>query len=238
MDERPNPFTARDIPAFPSGLSGEIWREIVGTERDQDSCGRFAYVAEKLIAEDRFRERTLEVMREIRGRCFEKDGGHYYRFDRRDEIDPGRLASVRQHLDGVGEFTVASMRELVPRPSWMSRGQWTRAFRRFVDVMIGDDDREPLVRRAALVSMFGSVPVPHLPQFELPARCLFPGGLVHKTLMGDLAHLLAVVAAIAASNYQDAFYRAADYAIEAAKTPPLVVASVDGGFHLIHVCAD
>ena len=223
--------------SFGSG-DREIWRDIVGTERDREPGGRFAYVAEKLIAEDRLRDRTLQAMREIRGRCFERDGEHYYRVERRAELDPRRLAEVRQHVDGVGAFTVASMKELVPQPSWMSADAWRAAFSRYVDVMTRKDDRMPTLRRAHLGTMFDLVPNRHLREFELPARGVLTGHLVHKPLMGDLAELLALVAAYGAMNWQERFDRAADYLMEAARTPPLIVAKEDGGFHLIHVCLD
>lgn len=238
-DPTPRPTNPREIPIYARTGGREIWREIAGTERDQDPCGRFIYVAEKLIKEKRFLERTLLVMGEIRNRCYERDGNHYYRFARREELDPELFVSrFRGDLDGVGEIKVASMRELVPRPSWMDAGKWKRAFRRFVDVMTADDDREPTLRRDPFGNMFGAVPVPHLEEFFLPARGVLTGHLVHKALMGDLAELLALVAATAASNYQDAFYRTANFVMEAAKAPPIVVARDGGGFHLIHVCAD
>ena len=50
---------ARELPQFASGQGNEVWREIAGTSHDEDPCGRFTYCADKLIAEDRFRERTI-----------------------------------------------------------------------------------------------------------------------------------------------------------------------------------
>ncbi|GEM_PF-3100230 len=216
----------------------EIWRDIAGTERDKDPCGRFAYVAEKLIKEERFRERALLVMREIRSRCYERDGEHGYRFARRAEIDAAAyVGRFRGDLDGVDTIRVVSMRELVPQPSWMSESQWKRAFRRYVEVMTGEDD--PVrVRRDPFARMFGDAPHGTLRQFTMPARGVLMGHLVHEPLMGDLAELLALVGATAASNHQDAFYRMANYVMEAAKAPPIVVAKDGGGFHLIHICAD
>lgn len=223
--------------SFGSG-DQEIWRDIVGTARDEDPCGRFAYVAERLIAEDRFRERTLQLMREIRGRCFMKDGAHLYRFDARPEVDTKRLAAARQDLDGVGAYTVASFDELVPRQRWMTDAQRRLAVRRYVDVATGQDDCLMPRHRSSPVTLFGAVPTPKLREFELPARGVLTGHLCHEPLMGDLAHLLALVAAIGAANYQDAFYRAAGYLEVALRTPPIVAMNDEGGFHLIHICAD
>jgi len=225
---------ARELPQFAGGQGNEVWREIARTSHDQDPCGRFIYCADKLIAEDRFRERTLEVMRAIRERCYAKDGVAGYRIDGLDRLDEAAFVEARKNLDGVGAFDVARLHELVPRHGWMSREQWNRAFRRYVETMTLED-RATNAFRAPLVGMFGGVPTPDLAQFELPARGVLTGDLVHKPLMGDLAHLLALVAAIAAANYQDAFYRAAAYVEFAAKMPPLVVAREDGGLHLIHV---
>src|SRR5687768_246345 len=103
--EDPRPTNPREIPIFARD-GGSLWRDIVGTERDKEPCGRFIYVAEKLIAEERMRERTLKVMREIRDRCSERDGVHAYRFDRSDEIDPRAMIEVSKQVDGVGTFTV------------------------------------------------------------------------------------------------------------------------------------
>jgi len=225
---------ARELPPFSGTEGNEVWREIARTSHDQDPCGRFTYCADKLIAEDRFRERTLEVMRAIRERCYEKGGKAGYRVDRLDQFDEARFIEVRKGLDGVGAFTVVLLSDLVPLHPWMGRGQWKLAFRRYVESLTLED-RSTNAFRAPLVSMFGSVPTPALSQFELPARGVLTGSLVHEPLMGDLAHLLALLAAIGAANYQDAFYRAADYVELAAKTPPIIVARADGGLHLIHV---
>ncbi|HJV33087.1 MAG TPA: hypothetical protein VJ694_03605 [Patescibacteria group bacterium] len=223
---------------FDDGRPHLLWHEVVGTERDRDPCGRFAYVAEKLIAEVRMRERTLQAMREIRNRCFERDGKHYYRVERRSEIDPRRLAEAHQQVDGVGTLALASMKELVPQPPWMSADAWKAAFSRYVDVMTRKDDRAPIPRRDELGRLFDLVPNRHFEEFIMPARGVLTGHLVHEPLMGDLAELLALVGAYGAMNWQERFDRAADYLMEAARTPPLIVAKEDGGFHLIHVCLD
>jgi hypothetical protein len=148
------------------------------------------------------------------------------------------MAEAHQLVDGVGTLALASMEELVPRPSWMSMDAWKAAFSRYVDVMTRQDDRMPTARRDHLGRMFDLVPGRYLEEFEMPARGVLTGHLVHKPLMGDLAELLALVAAYGAMNWQERFDRAADYALEAARTPPLIVAKEDGGFHLIHTCLD
>lgn len=228
---------ARVDTPVPGGHGGEIWHEIVGTSHDDGPCARFTYVADKLIAEDRFRERTISVMQAMRERCYESDGVHRYRVDPFGEAAARRLIAVRHVLDGVGAYEVATPKRLVPQPAWMSHAQWDRAFRDYVAAMTNKDD-PARGRRDPLSGMFGGVPTPALRHFELPARGVLTGHLVHEPLMGDLAHLLALLAAIAAANYQDAFYRAAEYVGEAIKTPPIVARNEDGGFHLIHLCRD
>ena len=217
----------------------DIWREIVGTERDQDPCGRYVHVAERLIDDEHMRKRALSVMTEVRTRCYERDGLHAYRFVRRTEIDQARfVAGIQHHLDGVGVIAVASMRELVPQPSWMGDAAWKAAFSRYVDVMTRRDDRDPSRPRDRLGYLFDFVPRKALAQFSMPARGVLTGNLVHAPLMDDLAELLALVGAYAAMNYQERFGRAAAYLMEAAKAPPLIAAREEGGFHLIHVCLD
>lgn len=238
-DPTPRPTNPREIPIFARSGGSEIWREIVGTERDEDPCGRFSYVAEKLIKEEPFRERLLAVMREIRGRCVEKDGNHYYRFERRAELDPTTFCrEVADSLDGhAGAIELVRMTDLVPLHPWMTRRQWSLAFRRFVDAMTGQDDAlSPEDRRTPLAWLFGNPPnQAFIDEFAMPARCVLAGHLVHKSLMGDLAELLAIAAGYAAANYQEGFRHAANYLMLAAKVPPMIVAKPNG-FDLIHIC--
>lgn len=212
-----------------------VWHDILGSSRDDEPTGRFVYVAEKLIAEP-LRARVLMAMREISTRCIaiaEKPG---YRMARREELPRDYLDRVRAHLPGLsGTISLATRRELVPRQPWMTDGHWDSAYFQYWTVAKGSHDLT--IRPESNAVLFGTVPHAIAGQFELPARCVLTGHLVHKPLMGDLTEFLAIAAGAAAHGDHDVTERAVGYLLDAAKTPPLVVRQKDKT-HLVLICAD
>lgn len=236
-DPTPRPTNPREIPIYARLGGGEIWRDVVGTDRDDEPGGRFIYVAERLIADARMRERVIVAMHAVRERHFEKRENHYYRFESRAELDAETLVErVRATVRNADTIAVATMTDLVPKPAWMAPDQWTSVFRSYVEAMTGQDGRNPHRQRAPLASLFGFAPMAQFKEFEQPARSVLTGNLVHKVLMGDLAELLALAGAYAAAGLPEEAERSAAFVMEAAKAPPMIVATDDGGFHLIHVC--
>lgn len=227
---------ARQLAAFHSGDSHLIWSEILGTKRDQDPCGRFCHVAERLIPDKPLRDRVLMAMREIRSRCLEQGGKHHYRSARRDELPSDYLKRARVPLTGLdGEIDLASPAELVPRRAWMTDDQWRHAFFQYWSVMQGR--WFPLIPYLSRASLFGGRQNPFIEQFSLPARGVMTGHLVHGPMMADLSEFLTVAGAAAACGDREVATRVADYLLYAAKTPPLLVRQIDRT-SLVLICAD
>lgn len=213
----------------------EIWREIERTPHNTQPWSLFAYVTDKLVRTERFHERTLALMHDVCGRVLTEDGAPRYRIDAAATVDLTRMAEVRKHLDGVGAFRVATAKQVVPSEPGMSEADWATAFA--ARARTASRARDALPRHRSLLSMFGGL-APDLRHFMHPARLLFRGALIHEPMMGDLAELVALVAALGAANEQDAFYRAWEYVTEAVKTPPIIVPNDDGRFDFTHVCAE
>lgn len=223
----------------PAGSPHEVWRELVGIDlaRHQTPGGSFAYVAERLIEEGRLREAALRAMREVLARCREKDGELDYVAFPRAELDAEAFErAVRENAPGfTGRFMLATRAEIMLRNPWMSDVQYDRAFLRYSEVMTGADGTRPFPR-VPLATLFG---VPHLDairEFEMPARGVLTGHLVHRERMGELAEFLAVAAGLCAVGH-DLAERACAFVTWASKAPPLVVHN-ETGPHLVFICAD
>jgi hypothetical protein len=227
---------ARQRVAWLAGDSHLIWSEILGTALDEDPCGRFSHVAERLIPDKLLRDRVLLAMREIRSRCLEREGRHSYCLARRDELPSDYLKRARSRLTGLdGEIDLASTAELVPRQSWMTDSQWGHAFYQYWVVMQGR--QFPQIPYRSRATLFGGREYAFIEQFSIPARGVLTGHLVHGPMMGDLAEFLTIAGAAAACGDSDVALRAADYLLDAAKTPPLLVRQEDRT-HLVLICND
>jgi hypothetical protein len=215
-----------------------MWRDIVGSERDKKPGERLMYALERFTEDACRRALGRRALKEVLARCRSRDAEADYAPLRRSEIDAaGFAAEVRRMLpDTVRSVGIATPRGLVPRQPWMSDEMWRDAWRGYVAVMTNRDGNDRGRARASYAWLLGEIPF-EIAQFELPARCAFPHGLVHAPLMGELAEFLAYAVSLCAGRDLAAAERACAFVALAAKAPPLVVAAPDGA-HLIFIAAD
>jgi hypothetical protein len=241
-DHLDNSEQALGLDLGPAGANREVWRELVETDikRHQTPGGSYAYVAERLIGDDRLRDMALTSMKEVLSRCRERDGTHRYVSTRRAELD---AVAFERHVRALatgftGRFMLATRQEILPRLPMMTDDQYDLSFYRYCEVMGATDGARPTsrVRRTPLSLLFEAVPCRSIAEFEMPARGVLTGHLVHQPLMGDLAELLAVAGGLCADRHPAAELACGIVRI-ASKAPPLVIHNEDGP-HLVFICAD